>query len=87
MDLTEQKQKILRKGLICGSVQSLSHVRLFVTERTAAHRASLSITSSQSLLKLMSIESMISSNHLTLCHPLLLLPSVFNASKMIFMTR
>ena len=76
MDLTEQKQKILRKGLICGSVQSLSHVRLFVTERTAAHQASLSITSSQSLLKLMSVESMMPSNHLILCHPFLL-PSVF----------
>ena len=45
--------------------------------RTAAHQASLSITSSQSLLRLMSIESVMTSNHLILCHPLLLLPSVF----------
>ena len=55
------------------SVQS-SHVRLFETPQTAAHQASLSITSSQSLLKLMSIKSVMPSNHLILCHPLLLLP-------------
>ena len=59
------------------SVQSLSHVWLFVTPWTAACQASLSITSSQSLLKLMSIESVMPSNHLILCHPLLLLPSIF----------
>ena len=59
------------------SVQSLSRVRLFVTPWTAAHQASLSITKSQSLLKLMSIESVMPSNHLILCHPLLLLPSIF----------
>ena len=59
------------------SVQSLSHVQLFATPRTAAHRASLSITNSRSLLKLMSIESEMSSNHLILCHPLLLQPSTF----------
>ena len=59
------------------SVQSLSHVRLFVTPWTAAHQASLSITNSKSLLKLKSIESVMPSNHLILCHPLLLLPSVF----------
>ena len=59
------------------SVQSLSHVRLFVTPRTAACQASLSFIISWSLLKLMSIESMMPSNHLTLCHPLLLLPSIF----------
>ena len=58
------------------SVQ-LSHVLLFVTPWTAARQASLSITNSQSLLKLMSIESVMPSNHLILCHPLLLLPSVF----------
>ena len=58
-------------------VQSLSHVWLFVTPWTAAHQASLSITNSQSLLKLMSIESVMPSNHLILCCPLLLLPSVF----------
>ena len=59
------------------SVQSLSHVRLFATPWTAAHQASLSITNSQSLLKLMSNESVMPSNHLILCCPLLLLPSIF----------
>ena len=59
------------------SVQSLSRVLLFVTPRTAAHQASLYITSSWSLLKLMSIASMMSSKYLILCHPLLLLPSIF----------
>ena len=57
-------------------VQVLSHFRLFATPQTAACQASLSITNSQSLLKLMSIESMMPSNHLILCHPLLLLPSI-----------
>jgi len=59
------------------SVQSLSRVRFFVTPWTAARQASLSITNSQSLLKLRSIESVMPSNHLILCHPLLLLPSIF----------
>ena len=59
------------------SVQLLSHVQLFVTPWTAACQASLSIMNSLSLLKLMSIESVIPSNHLILCHPLLLLPSIF----------
>ena len=58
-------------------VQSLSRVRLFATPWTAAHQASLSITNSQSLLKLMSIELVMPSNHLILCRPLLLLPSIF----------
>ena len=58
-------------------VQSLSHVQLFSTAWTAAHQASLSFTISQSLLKLMSTESVTPSNHLVLCCPLLLLPSVF----------
>ena len=53
------------------SIQLLSHVCLFATPWTAAHQASLSITNSQSLLKLMSIESVMPSNHLILCHPLL----------------
>ena len=56
------------------SVQQLSRVRLFATPRTAARQASLSITNSQSSLKLMSIELMMPSNHLILCRPLLLLP-------------
>ena len=58
-------------------VQSLSHVQLFATSWTAARQASLSITSSRSLPKPMSIESVMPSNHLMLCHPLLLLPSIF----------
>ena len=61
------------------SVQLLSRVRLFVTSWTAARQASLSITNSQSLLKLMSIESVMPSNHLILCRPLLLLPSIFSS--------
>ena len=59
------------------SVQLLSLVQLFVTPWAAAHQASLSITNSQSLLKLMSIESVMPSNCLILCCPLLLLPSIF----------
>ena len=59
------------------SVQSLSCVRLSATPWTAAHQASQSITNSRSLPKLVSIESLMPSNHLILCHPLLLLPSIF----------
>ena len=59
------------------SVQSLSHVQIFVTPWTAAHKASLSITNSQRLFKLMSIESVMPSNHLIPCRPLLLQPSIF----------
>ena len=60
-------------------VQSLSHVRLFAIPWTAAHQASLSFTISWSLLKFMSIESVMPSNHHILCHPLLLLPSIFSS--------
>ena len=63
------------------SVQLLSRVQLFVTPWTAAHQASLSITNSQSLLKLMPIESVMPSNHLILCRPLLLPPSIFSSIK------
>ena len=63
------------------SVQSLSHVWLFVTPWTSARQASLSITNSRSPPKPMSIESVIPSNHLILCHPLLLLPSIFPSIK------
>ena len=59
------------------SVQSLSRVRFFATPWTAACQASLSITNSRSLLKIVSIESVMPSNHLILCYPLLLLPSIF----------
>ena len=62
---------------VFSSVQLLSHVRLFVTLWTAACQASLSITNFQSLLKLMSIESVLPSNHLILCHPLLFPHSIF----------
>ena len=58
-------------------VHSLSHIQLFATPWTVAHQASLSFTISRSLLKFMSIESVMLSNHLILCHPLLLLPSIF----------
>ena len=63
--------------MLFSSAQLLSHVRLFATPWTAARQTSLSITNSQSLLKLMSIESVMPSNHLILCRPLLLLPSTF----------
>ena len=63
------------RGHQFSSVQLLSHVQLFVTPWTAACQAFLSITNSQSLLKFMSIESVMPSNHLILCHPLL--PSIF----------
>ena len=59
------------------SAQSLSHVQLLATPWTAAHQASLFITNSQSLLKLMSFASVMPSNHLVLCHLLLLLPLIF----------
>ena len=62
------------------SVQLLSCVQFFATPWTAAHHTSLSITNSWSLLKLMSIESVMPSSHLILCCPLLLLPSIFPAS-------
>ena len=64
-------------NLSVSSVQSLTHVQLFATPWTSAHQASLSITNSQSLLKLMSIEPVMPSNHLILFRLLLLLPSIF----------
>ena len=63
--------------VLFSSVQSLSHVQLFVTSWTGARQASLCITSSQSLLKLMPIESVMPSNHLILCRPHFLLHSIF----------
>ena len=69
--------RALKNGIQFSSVQSLSHIKLFSTSWTAARQASLSITISWSLFKLMSIESVMPSNHLVLCCPLLLLPSLF----------
>ena len=69
---------------VFNSVQSLSCIQLFATPRTAACQASLSITNSRSLLKLMSIESVMPSNHLILCCPLLLLPSIFPSIRVFF---
>ena len=71
---TELEQIILKSNVV---VRLLSHVGLFETPWTAACQASLSFTISQNLLKLMSIESVMSSHHLILCCPLLLLPSIF----------
>ena len=68
---------VAANGIQFSSVQSLSHVRLCATPWTAAHQASLSITNSRSLPKLMSIKSVMPSNHLILCCPLLLPPSIF----------
>ena len=77
-----QRKEDERKETVAGcsansSVQSLSCVWFFATPWTSAHQASLSITNSRSLLKLMTTESVIPSNHLILCRPLLLLPSIF----------
>ena len=70
--------------LVLSSVQSLSRVRLFATPWTAAHQAFLSFPNSWSLLKLMSIEFVMPSNHLNLCCPLLLLPSIFPNTRVFF---
>ena len=69
----------MKSNHIGGQVSSVqfSHIQLFATPWTAAGQASLSITNSQSLLKLISIESVMPSSHLILCHPLFLLPSIF----------
>ena len=72
-----EKQRLQIYSVQFSSVQSLSRVQLFVTPWAAAHQASLSNTNSRCLHKFMSIESVMSSNHLTLCHPILLFPSLF----------
>ena len=77
MAITQRTRKEEIFPSLIKSVQLLSHVQLFVTPWTAACQASLSITNSQSLIKLMSIKSVMPSNHLILCHPLLLLLSIF----------
>ena len=74
---SSQQPTILKNRTILFLVQSLSSVWLLVTPWTEAHQASLSFTISESLLKLMSIESVMPSNHLNLCHSLLFLPSIF----------
>ena len=73
---TRKKERKKNKSVQFSSVQALSHVQLFVTSWIAARQASLSITNSRSLLKLMSIVSVMPSSHLILCRPLLLLPSI-----------
>ena len=77
MVIERGKEDYNRNGRKISSVQSLNSVRLFATPWTVVHQASLSITNPQSLLKLMSIESVMPSNHLILCHPFLLPPSIF----------
>ena len=74
-------------GHSVSSAQSLSCVRLIATPWTAAHQASLSITNFWSLLKLMSIESVMSSNHLIFCRPSLLLPSIFPSIRVFSMSQ
>ena len=74
---TSLQEQLSLSSRVSVAFQSLSHVRLFATPWTAARQASLSFTISQSLLKLMSIESVMPSDHLILCRPLLLLPSIF----------
>ena len=76
--VTQRKEYLIISAIfVFSSVQSLSRVWTFVTPWTTACQASLSITNSQGLPNLMSIESVMPSNHLILCHPLLLLPSIF----------
>ena len=70
-------------SIVTYSVQLLSHVQLFATPWTAAHLAYLAITNTQSLLKLMSIESMMPSNHLILCLPLFILFSIIGYYKIL----
>ena len=77
----EKSRSLHSQALQFSSVQSLSHVQLFETPWTAARKASLSITNSRSLLKLMSIESVVPSNYLILCRPLLLPCSIFPSNR------
>ena len=76
LDLPHCRQSLYHLSYHFSPVQSLSRVRLFMTPWTAAHQASLSITNSRSLFKLMPIESVMPSSHLNLCRPLLLPPSI-----------
>ena len=80
--LCDDNCTLRKKNMIeFSSVQSLSHVRLFATPWTAVHQASMSTNNSQSLFKLISIESVMPSNHLILCHPLLLPPLIFPSNR------
>ena len=86
LDMIENRSRVIRKQfgnkpMQFSSVQSLSRVQLFATPQTTAHQASLSIINSWSLLKFISIESVMPSNHLIICHPLLLLPSIFPSTR------
>ena len=81
MDIQQTRYKFIYTSVQFSSVQSLSYVWPFVTPWTAACQASLSITNSRSLLKLMSIESVMPSNHLILCRPLLFPPSIFPSTR------
>ena len=83
LKLNIQITKFMASGPF-SSVQSLSYIWLFVTPWTAARQVSLSITNSQSLHQLISIELMMSSNHLILCCPLLLLPSIFPSIRVFY---
>ena len=83
LNLTKKKRINSYTNMQTSSVQLLSRIQLFVTPWTAAHQASLSITDSWSLLKLMSIESVMPSNHLILCCFLLLPPSIFPSIRVI----
>ena len=74
--IKKKNENCIYPQIVFRPVQLLGHMQLFATQRTAAHQASLSINT-QSLVKLMSIESVMPSNHLVLCRPLLLLPSLF----------
>ena len=81
LDKEAKRENHRKLGAEFSSIQSLSHVRFFVTLWTAVCQASLSITNSWSLLKLMFIEQVMPSNHLILCHLLFLLPSIFPATR------
>ena len=80
----QQLEPDMEQSVQFSSFQSLSHVQLFATPWTAACQAYLSITNSQILLKLMSIELVMPPDHLILCHPLLLLPSIFPSHQDLF---
>ena len=75
--ITKRAKNLKKNNTWNSSVQSLSRIQLFATPWTAAHQASLSITNARSSLTLMSIQSVVPSNHLILYHPLLLPPSIF----------